>query len=233
MGIEINLFFCGWSKLTLFQCGRSKLTWLQCRDRNKLVFFVGVENDLDVVWDFMCTGRKLLGVGIESDLIFVRVIRIDLISGDRNWLDFRVGMGIDLISVLGSKLTSFLCGSKLTWFKCWDRNWLGFVRGSKLTSFMCAGRNDLILVHASNLTWFLCGDQNYLVFVCEPKWLVFREGVDLLVFMCVVGIDLVVSGYRTWLSFRVFHIALARGVQLHHLARGVQLHPLARGVQLH
>ena len=39
------------------------------------------------------------------------------VSGHRNRLDFRVVIKIDLISVMGSKLTSFFCaGSKLIWF---------------------------------------------------------------------------------------------------------------------
>ena len=38
------------------------------------------------------------------------------VSGRRNWVDVRMGMVIDLISVFGSKLTCF---------SCMDRNWLG------------------------------------------------------------------------------------------------------------
>ena len=34
---------------------------------------------------------------------------------------------------------------------------LVFVLGSKLTLFLCAGRNYMVLMYRSKLTWFLCG----------------------------------------------------------------------------
>ena len=59
-------------------------------------------------------------------------------SGHRNRLDIRMGIKIDLISVVGSKFTWFLCAeSKLTWFLEW---------GSILTWFLEWAGNDLFLV---------------------------------------------------------------------------------------
>ena len=54
-------------------------------------------------------------VRIEINSVFV--------SGHRNRLHIRVGIGIDLISVMGSKLPWLFCaGSKVTLFNCEDRN---------------------------------------------------------------------------------------------------------------
>ena len=49
---------------------------------------------------------------VGVDLVFVWVVEIDLFfaSGHRNWLNFRVGIEIDLIPVLRPKLSWFLCG---------------------------------------------------------------------------------------------------------------------------
>ena len=61
-----------------------------------------VKNDLISV----CGGSA--SFWIEINWLFV--------SGHRNRLDIRVGIKIDMISVMGSKLTWFICaGSKLTW----------------------------------------------------------------------------------------------------------------------
>ena len=53
-------------------------------------------------------------------------------SGHRNRLDIRVGIKIDLISVMGSNLTFFWCGVEID---------LVLASGSNLTdSFLCGGR---------------------------------------------------------------------------------------------
>ena len=71
----------------------SELTWLWCRGRKLLVFSVGIEVN---------------SVGV---------------SRHRNRLDIRVGIEIDLVSVVESNLLCFsYSGSTLTWFHCWDRN---------------------------------------------------------------------------------------------------------------
>ena len=59
------------------------------------------------------------------------------VSENRNRLDIRVGIEIDLISAMG--LTS-------TWFLC---------AGSKLTLFFVWGSIDLVFCVWSNLTWLL------------------------------------------------------------------------------
>ena len=50
--------------------------------------------------------------GVKIDLIFVWVVDMGLflVWGHKKWHSFRVGIEIDLISVLGSKLYWFLCG---------------------------------------------------------------------------------------------------------------------------
>ena len=66
-------------------------------DRHRFDFCVAVENDL-----FLESGSK---------------VRTFLCPGHRNRLGVRVGIKIDLISVLDSKLNCSLCaGSNLTWF---------------------------------------------------------------------------------------------------------------------
>ena len=128
-------------------CG-SNLSWFQMRDCNRLSFCMGIENDLVLV------SRS------KSTRCFV--------SRHQNWLEFRVGIKISLISVVGrnylifvwgdrislgfvweSKLTWLQCGGlNLTWFQCLDRNWLGF----------CVGvEKYLVLASGWKLSWFLCG----------------------------------------------------------------------------
>ena len=73
-------------------------------------------------------------------------------SGHQNRLDIRVGIEIDLISVMGSKLT---------WFEV-D---VVLALRSNLTSFLCGGQdrlrfsfwaeNFLVIIYRSKLTWFL------------------------------------------------------------------------------
>ena len=53
-----------------------------------------------------------------------------LVSGHRNRLDTRVGIEIDMISVMGAKSTRFMsAGSKLTWLQCGDQNCRVLSRG--------------------------------------------------------------------------------------------------------
>ena len=86
-------------------------------------------------------------------------------SRHRNRLDISVGIEIDLISVMGSKLTSFFCGvSKLTLF--WGRGIeMTCLWGrSKLILLLCAGRlsfgfhvwieMNLVSVYGPKLTYF-------------------------------------------------------------------------------
>ena len=47
---NLTSFLCGWSKLTWLNYRGSNLTWFQCRDRNRIGFGVGVENDLALVF---------------------------------------------------------------------------------------------------------------------------------------------------------------------------------------
>ena len=146
--------------MTWFYCWHQ--TWLDCcvggRNRRDLSgddfisvwgseltwFCVGVGNDL--VWSL---DRNTLNfrVGGHVKLTWFSLDKVNLVfvsGGMQNWLVFRVGIQIDLTSVLGPKWTYFFVG---------DRKWLGFsvrteivmffVRGSKLT-FLCAGRKVLV-----------------------------------------------------------------------------------------
>ena len=82
-------------------------------------------------------------MGIETDLAFVRVVDIGLISV---W-----GIEIDLISVCGSELTCYCVGRILLVFVSENRNGLDFrveieidlisVLGSKLACSLCVGIN--------------------------------------------------------------------------------------------
>ena len=134
-------------------------------------------------------------MGLDKYLVSVSVsqlpsflcggIEIDLISEwGSNWLDFRrwaeinlifvLEIELDLVLVLGSKVTCFLCGRskltvcglKLTYFESDDRliwfcvsdggqNWLGFCMWAV---------NRLVLVWASKLTWFCMGGRCWLDF---------------------------------------------------------------------
>ena len=98
-------------------------------------------------------------VWIEINLVFVSGgIKIDV---------FRVGIEIDLPSVLGSKLT---------WLCVGDRKWLVFVRGSNRLGFRMRAENGLfsvwgsiglVLVRGSKLTCFLCGWSKLTWLRCE------------------------------------------------------------------
>ena len=157
---------------------------------NWLGYSVGIEIDLLFVrgskfTSFLCAGRNYLvpmyGSKLTHSYCGSKLARS--VSKHRYRLDIRVGIKVDLISVMGSNWLGF-CGR--------DRNWLGFsvgieidlffVRGSNLTSFLCAGRTYLVVMCAWKYAWFLCAGR---------KWLVFSEGIDSLGFC--VG--------RKWLGF--------------------------------
>ena len=155
---KINWFWCErgtWLRFCVggrnwLNYGGSNLTWFQCRDRNWIGFGGGVKNDLVLVF-----GSKLSSsMGFEIDLFLVRgseltwllsgggkwlrfiivLIKIGLVYvGDRIWLDFSVGIGIDLVFCVGiEKYMVLVCGWKLTWVFVWRyRNDLILEWGSK------------------------------------------------------------------------------------------------------
>ena len=92
----------------------------------------------------------------------------------QNWLVFRVGIQIDLTSVLGSKLPCFFVG---------DKKWLGFSVRTEIDVFLCGGQN-----------WpcFCVWVENHLFFVWAWNWLGFGDGRN--------GLDPSV-GNRTWIDF--------------------------------
>ena len=126
--LQIDWFQCGVSRLTWFQrrmkpiwllCGLSKMTSCQCGG-SALIWFLG-------------SGRKRLVFSVRIE------INWGFVAGHRNRLDIRVEIKINLISVMGSKLTWFLCAeSRLTWFWRRDRTWLVFGAGVKIDfGFVC------------------------------------------------------------------------------------------------
>ena len=65
-----------------------------------------IENDLNSVW---WIGIDLVFVKLSKTTFSVRIeISGAFVSGHRKWLDIRVGIKMDLISVMGSTLTWFL-----------------------------------------------------------------------------------------------------------------------------
>ena len=79
--------------------------------------------------------------------------------GHRNRLDVRVGTEIDLVSVMGSKLTWFSCtGSKLMRV------------GVKIDfGFYLRVENYLVLIYRSKLTWFLAWGSKLAWFLCAGR----------------------------------------------------------------
>ena len=137
VSIEMTWFLCGWSKLTWIHCGGSKLTWFLCVGWKWLVFSMGIK------W-------------------------LNLWGGGRIWLGFCIPAENHLVLVLASNFTWFLCGltqidcggSNLTWFRCRDRNWLGFVWGSKMN---CSS----VLIEIGS------------VYVRYRTWLDFNVGIEI------------------------------------------------------
>ena len=116
--IELDLVLVLGSKVTCFLCGRSKLTVCGL----KLTYF---ESDDRLIWFCVSDGgQNWLGFCMWA------VNRLVLV-----WASKLTWFEIDLVSALGSKLTSFLgggqnrlrfvCGQKITWFEFMDRKWLG------------------------------------------------------------------------------------------------------------
>ena len=90
--------------------------------------------DIDIV--FIRWLRPLgFSVSIELEFVFVWVVNIDMISLQ--------GIELGLISVQTLELTCFFVWvSKMTWFYCRDRYYLGFgVAASKLRCFYGGDRN--------------------------------------------------------------------------------------------
>ena len=105
------------------------MTWFQC-GRSGIIYF-------------LCSGRKRLVFSVRIEIIWV------LVSGHRNRLAIRAGIKVDLISVMGSKFTWFLCaGSKLTLFQRRYRIDLFFVK------------IDIGFVCGPTITWFGFMDRN-------------------------------------------------------------------------
>ena len=136
-GIAIDLIFLWRLKMTSFWCGDRltlylrRLTWLA---ENHLVlvwassftsFFVWVvENDLISMWSISldlisvqtselpwgsCGGRKGLGCSVCI------AINLDFVSRHQNWVELRVGIEIDLISVARQNLVIFVWGVECHW----------------------------------------------------------------------------------------------------------------------
>ena len=168
VGIEVDLVLVWWSELSSFQCGGSKLTWFYCKDW---------------CWLGLCAG-------VENGLVSV--------STHRNWRYFKVKIEVDLVSVLGSKLT---------WFLCAGRRWLRFNSaieidsvlqgGSKITWVLRLGRNGIVISVGIN-SLGLCGWSKLMWFLCAGrKWLRFS-----------------VSSKSTWISVWVVEINLIFGVEV-------------------
>ena len=122
---------------------------------------------------------------IENNWVFV--------SRHRNRFDIRIGIRIELIAMMGSKLTRILLrGIEID---------LVLASGSKLTCFLCGGQNRLrfclraenylVLVYGSYLTWFLSWRSRLTWFLCAGRNDFFLVWGSLdLVFVRVVEIDL-------------------------------------------
>ena len=187
--IEItSVFVLGGIEIDLTSVLGSKLTWLLCGYHNWFGCRVGVD------WLVFCVGgRSRLGFCMWSRnrLIFAWVVEVDFFFsvGDGTCLDFSLGM--ELIWLLWR-------WSKLTWFQCRDRNWLGFIVGMGWLFFYVGGRNrlvfcmrsgnHLVLEWASKLTCFSCGSSQLTWFQCEDRnWLGFVVAVESDLFFLVPG----------------------------------------------
>ena len=168
VGIEMNLVFRGWSKLTWCQCGRSKLTWFQCRIGTDLVFVPWSK----ITW-IQCGVWNWLGfrVGIAIALAVDRTAEIDLVYvSPERWLDFIECMDENLLGLSAGikKNLVFVCGSELTSFSCGDRLSLLWCGGE-------IGEIELYSVFASKLTWSRVGGRN---------WLDFSAGIQIHLVLC-------------------------------------------------
>ena len=174
---------------------RKWLTWFQCWHRNLLGCCVGspsrrdfsagdrswVDFSVEIRFELVsCGGRQWLV--LESgpkkiDLIFVSGgMQSWLVLGvGIEWLDFSVGIEIDLFVVRGSNSTLFLCEGRklfvssvsmdLTWFLWWSQLPWSQYGGSNSTWCQCRDEIDfvvvwvveiyLLLVYWPNVTCFL------------------------------------------------------------------------------
>ena len=187
------IWFSVASKLTRLLCRWWKYSWFQCGGSEVTFFSVGIRIDL-----VLCGGWRWLSF---------------VIRGHRNWPVFRVGIAIDLIPGLGSRLTWSFCGeSKLTSFSCGDRNWpsvcvragkhmvlegvstdLLFVRVVAITLVLYAGQKSPNFSVSIEIDFVWVGGRNWLEFsVGDETWLYLgvQSGEDL-VLVWVVEIDLI------------------------------------------
>ena len=141
-----------------------------------------VENDFISVWIdvylFLCCRRRWLGFSVR--IAINRLFR----SGLRNRLDIRVGIEIDLIQVMGSKLTGFCVRNQNRSGLVWGSNWIALRAGVKIDFALCAGRKFLFSV---GIDWlgFRAGDRNWLEFsVGDGTWLDFSVGIKLIRLLC-------------------------------------------------
>ena len=153
------------------------MTWLQCRDRNWLVYCVGVGKYLG----FGCASnlRCFLWLGIEIDLI---------LEWGSNRLDFSCGVKMNLIFVWDRSWLRLSVGVERTWFLWWVSK--SAVCWPKLTCFECDGR----------LVWFWCGRwRSKLAWSLDVGCLSIGFGLS-------IEIDLVFClGDRHWRHFSVRH----------------------------
>ena len=156
--------------LNWFGCCVGCQNWLDfsAGDRHWLGFWVAVENELFL--------------GSRSIWVFV--------SGHRNRLDIRVGIEFDLISVIGSKLTRFLCAWRKLLFM--DRNYLVFHGESNIICFLRAGRKWPIFSVGIDWLSFCAGGRNWVVLDAGRKSLGSSLSMQItLVFVWVFEIDLI------------------------------------------
>ena len=87
---------------------------------------------------------------------------------DRNWLDFSVGIELDLFFCRGPNRLRFCVRAENYLVQFMDRNWLSFCAGDRnWHGFRMLAKNHLISVWASSLTSFLCGWSKLTWFQCE------------------------------------------------------------------
>ena len=149
---------------------------------------------------FLFRGRKWLVLSVRIEIYWV------FVSWHRNRFDIKVGIETDLISVMGSKLTWFLCtASKLTWLKRRDRPWLFFCAGIKIDLGFACGPKITLNISIEFCLVCIVEIEIVLVFVCRRKitwcWCEYRTWLR----FCVGSrywLDFIV-GDRTWRGFSV------------------------------
>ena len=147
-----------------------------------------------LIWS-LSSGRRWLALSVRIEITWV------FVSGHRNRLDSRVGIKIDLISMMELKFTWFLCaGSKLTCFSVGIDLDFFFVQGSKSTWVLCAGRKLLGFNLWSKLTWFLCSGWKWLVFSVGIDWRSFCAGDRNCLRFCMLGENRLISVWASNLT---------------------------------